>query len=173
MWGIQKGDNEILKVRYNGQLDVDSFDEKEYNYPTLSKHEYNVIYRDYMNWKANKVNEAFTRHRNGYRYICMFDEHHDFKVLAKIKTNPKYKGEIEDAYTGAKRFDKRFEDAWSGLRNYANNNRSTKNGKSARGYDYYDGKEIQKSGEVTKQDILKMIVMLTAEKKKTPSKTTM
>ena len=140
----KKGDNEILKVRYNGQLDVDSFDEKEYNYPTLSKREYNVLYRDSMSWKASKVNEAFTRHRNGYRYICMFDEHHDFKVLAKIKTNPKYKGEIENAYTDAKRFDKRFEDAWSGLRNYANSNRSTKNGKSARGYDYYAGKEIQK-----------------------------
>ncbi len=81
--------NSISKSNKNvkNSLDVDEFDEKEYNYPQLNQAEYKRLYSEILRWHANHTNQII-EHRldNGYKYICRLDEDYKLTVFGKYKS---------------------------------------------------------------------------------------
>ena len=76
--------NSFDDVKFSRDVDVDEFDDKDYNYPKLTKSEFNKLYSEALTWDSDKVGQICEKNLN-YKYFYILDKDYNLEVLGKYK----------------------------------------------------------------------------------------
>lgn len=73
--------NSLEDVRFSLDVDIDDFDESDYNNVKLSRAEYNKLYSEALTWDSNKIGQVCYKFLSDKHCYYVLDENYDIKII--------------------------------------------------------------------------------------------